>query len=82
MCTQLSAQENSKDRLKEETNLDISMKMRFTASLCRELLKLGKTKQERMIGREYLQLILCQNLEAWISDESVSKIIIVEVFKH
>ncbi len=52
-------------------SVEYDLKRAFAACLCRELLKLGRGRRERVVAKEYLRLLLRLDLGSWLSVDSV-----------
>lgn len=75
MCEKLSGKSAPSSSSGEGAALGdvrIGLHMRFTAALCREILKLGQSKKEKALGKEYLRLLHMQELVSWVRSDSVS----------
>ena len=72
MCNKVTKPDSSNNE-STNNNSDVvtGFHMRMSASLCRELLKLGGSKREKAIAKEYLRLLSHQQLATWVRADSV-----------
>lgn len=59
------------------SEVKVGLHMRFSAAVCREILKLGHSKKEKALGKEYLRLLNMQELSSWVRSDSVRRISIL-----
>lgn len=85
MCEKLSGKatstpsSSSSDAGPQLSDVKIGLHMRFSAAVCREILKLGHSKKEKALGKEYLRLLNMQELSSWVRSDSV-RIVFVHSF--
>ena len=55
-------------------NVRTELQKRFTACMCREILKLGRSRKDKTLGKEFIRLLSQQDIESWVDKDSASVI--------